>query len=289
MTALERAWRGSRNDWQLHVLSIFSVAVAFVCLAATALVVVNVQDLKQRWESLGRLSIYLAPSTERQAVADIERALKKTGGVKNVRFVSSESAREELASSSSDPILQKLPNEAFPASLEVELNQGANTSRIMTIATQLEALPHVEAVETYGEWSERLGRLLSGGVTAAAVLALIVFGAVASVVSSTIRMALQRRRREVEILKLVGATDSYVRRPFVVEGAAQGAIGAGMALMIVGGLYLLIRSHFDGELGTLLGVVPRFLPVGMVLAMVVSGAGLGALSASISLRKLMAV
>ncbi len=289
MTVLERAWRGSRNDWQLHILSVFSVAVAFVCLLATALVAVNVQDVRQRWAGLGRLSVYLAPATTRQSVADIEAALRKTGGVRSVHFVSSESAREELMAASSDPILQKLPNEAFPASLEIELVEGIGSQRAVAMASQLESLRHVEAVETYGEWSARLGKLLSGGVTAAAILALIVFAAVGSVVSSTIRMALQRRRREVEILKLVGATDNYVRQPFVLEGAAQGAIGSILAVGIVGCLYLVIRSSYDGELGTLLGLTPRFLSFWMILAMVGSGAALGALSAYASLRRLLAI
>lgn len=289
MTVLERAWRGSRNDWQLHILSVFSVAVAFVCLLATALVAVNVQDVRQRWAGLGRLSVYLAPATTRQSVADIEAALRKTGGVRSVHFVSSESAREELMAASSDPILQKLPNEAFPASLEIELVEGIGSQRAVAMASQLESLRHVEAVETYGEWSARLGKLLSGGVTAAAILALIVFAAVGSVVSSTIRMALQRRRREVEILKLVGATDNYVRQPFVLEGAAQGAIGSILAVGIVGCLYLVIRSSYDGELGTLLGLTPRFLSFWMILAMVGSGAALGALSAYASLRRLLTI
>ncbi len=289
MTAVQRAWRGCRNDWQLYVLSVFSVAVAFVCLAATTLVVVNVQDLRQRWEGLGRLSVYLAPNTAREKVAEIEQALRKTGGVRSVRFVSTESARDELMSASADPVLQKLPDEAFPASIEVDLVQGASTERAASMATQLESLPEVEAVETYGEWSQRLGRLLAGGFTAAALLCLVVFTAVASVVSSTIRMALQRRRREVEILKLIGATDGYVRKPFVLEGAAQGALGALLALFIVGSLFLLVKSHFDAELGTLLGLTPRFLPAGTALGVVLSGGVLGALSALVSLRKLLAI
>ena len=95
-------------------------------------------------------------------------------------------------------------------------------------------LPAVDRVETYAAWSDRLAALLAGGVTASGLLALVVLAAVISVVSSTIRLALQRRRIEVEVLKLVGATDDYVRRPYVVEGAVQGALGATLALVLLG-------------------------------------------------------
>ena len=105
---------------------------------------------------------------------------------------------------------------------------------------------------------------------------LIVLGAVVSVVSSRIRLTLQRRRIEVEVLKLVGATDGYVRKPFVIEGAAQGAIGAVLAMLLLGVLYAIVRGHFDGQLAVLLGTAPTFLPWPVALSMVLLGAGVGA-------------
>jgi cell division transport system permease protein len=79
-------------------------------------------------------------------------------------------------------------------------------------------------------------------VLASAILAAVVFAAVVSVVASTIRLTLQRRRIEVEVLKLVGATDDYVGRPFVIEGAVQGALGSFLAIVLVFVLFLVVRS-----------------------------------------------
>jgi cell division transport system permease protein len=189
----------------------------------------------------------------------------------------------------SDDVIASLPPEAFPAALEVRLAKGAGAARLEKLEAQLEALPVVESVETYQAWSDRLTTLLAGGVTASLLLALVVLGAVVSVVSSTIRLALQRRKIEVEVLKLVGATDGYVRRPFVLEGAAQGAIGASLAIALLGVLYAIVSSHFDGHLGTLIGVSPAFLPWTVSLAMVALGAVLGASAAYASLRRLLVV
>ncbi len=289
MTPLERAWRGGRNDWRLHLLSIFSVAVAFVCLASALLVVVNVAGVQSRWARTGRMSVFLKAGATHDQVADIEKALHATAGVEKVRYVSSDDARREVTGDNTDKVLSALPSDAFPASLEVSVGENTTGARIDSIAAQLDKLPAVDTVETYKAWSDRLGTLLAGGVSAAGLLALVVLGAVISVVSSTIRLTLQRRRIEVEVLKLVGATDSYVRRPFVLEGAAQGAIGAALAIGLLGILYAIVQSHFDSQLGTLLGMQPTFLPWSVTLLMVLTGAALGAAAAYASLRRLLVV
>jgi len=289
MTPWDRAWRGSRNDLRLHLLSVFSVAVAFVCLGAAVLVVVNVDAVRTRWENSGRASIYLKSGIAAERAIGIEKALRETAGVSEVRYVSSEAARREVLGRSQDQVLEALPPEAFPASLEVSMGEGTGEDRLQAIASRLEAHPAVETVETYQDWSDRLTSLLAGGVTAALVLALVVLGAVASVVSSTIRLALQRRRIEVEVLKLVGATDGYVRRPFLVEGAVQGAAGAAFAIGLLAILYAIVRAHFDGQLAALLGVSPAFLPWTVCLGMIGLGATLGAAAALFSLRRLLVV
>jgi cell division transport system permease protein len=284
---VKRAFRGAKNDWRLHALSVFSVAVAFVCLAAALLLVVNVGQIRARWAESGRASVYLRKNATADQVAAIERALKKSDGVTNVRVVSSEDARHELVGLTNDPVLDALPTEAFPASLEVAIESAVAAERLGKLATQLSALPAVESVETYGAWSDRLAALLSGGVSAALLLAGVVLAAVVSVVSSTIRMSLQRRRIEVEVMKLVGATDSYVRSPFVVEGAAQGGFGALFAILLLAVLFGIVQSHFDSNLSALLGATPVFLPWTVALGLVASGALLGAAAAYGSLRKLL--
>jgi cell division transport system permease protein len=288
-SSIKRAFRGAKSDWRLHALSVFSVAVAFVCLAAALLLVVNVGQVRARWAESGRASVYLRKNATAEQVGAIEKALKQSEGVTQVKIVSSEDARRELLGLTSDPVLDSLPTDAFPASLEVGIESAVATERLSKLSSQLALLPAVESVETYAAWSDRLAALLSGGVSAALLLAAVVLAAVISVVSSTIRMSLQRRRIEVEVMKLVGATDSYVRSPFVVEGAAQGGFGALLAIALLGVLFAIVQSHFDGNLAALLGATPVFLPWSLALGLIVAGALLGALAAYASLRKLLFV
>ncbi|MCA9624853.1 MAG: permease-like cell division protein FtsX [Myxococcales bacterium] len=278
-------WRAGRSNWRLQALSIFSLAVAFVCLASALLVVTNLANIRERWSRAGRATVYLRDDASEADVQALVRALEQTDGVARARYVSREVARSEVVSESGDQQLASLPPEAFPASVELGFSETVDDMKLSVLALKLQSLPSVETVETYHRWTERLSSLLTGGVTASLLLALVVFAAVVSVVASTMRLLLEKRRLEVEVLRLVGATTRFVCRPFVVEGAVQGAAGAGVAVLLLGVLYQVVSGRFSIELSTLLGVRPSFLPWQVVLGMVAVGAVLGSMTAFLSLRK----
>jgi cell division transport system permease protein len=204
--------------------------------------------------------------------------------------VSSTQARDQF-SKEQDPkgALAALPVEAFPSSIEVDVATDVSDEGVLDIVSKLEKLPAVDSVETYQAWTERLARLVRGGVAASAVLAVVVLLSVLAVVGSTMRFALQRRRAEVEVLRLVGATDRFVKAPFVIEGSLQGTLGATLALALLGIMFLIVHSRFDNELATLVGVEPSFLPWPFVIGMIALGAVLGAAAASLGLRRLVQV
>ena len=155
--------------------------------------------------------------------------------------------------------------------------------------SKLDKVPAVDDVETYQSGTARHARLVRGGVAASAILAVIVLLSVLAVVGSTMRFALQRRRAEVEVLRLVGATDRFVKAPFIVEGSLQGAAGALGALVILGTMFVIVHSRLDSELATLFGVEPSFLPWQVAVGMIALGAVLGAAAASLGLRRLVQV
>jgi cell division transport system permease protein len=286
-----RARRGMLREWRLQALSIFSLAVAFVCLGAALLVVSNLSALEDRWAHAGRASIYLKDSATREDVETFRAALSKVPGVTQVKYLSSGQARAEFGAEEVPihPELASLPVEAFPASIEIEVRPDMPDAELQAIVSKVHQLPAVDDVETYRAWTDRLAGLVRGGVAAAILLALVVLAAVLAVVGSTIRLALQRRSIEVEVLRLVGATDAFVKGPFLIEGSAQGAMGAIGALALLGVLFAMVRGRMDGELSALIGVEPSFLPWQMAVSMVVLGAVLGAVAAMLGLRKLVAV
>ena len=285
-----RARRGMLREWRLHALSVFSLAVAFVCLGAALLVVTNLHAVEERWSHAGRASIYLKDSPSHEDVETFKTALGSVPGVTSVRFVSSGDAQGDFAAQiATSQKLASLPPEAFPSSLEIEVRPDLPDADLSEIVRKLKLLPAVEDVETYQAWTERLSRLVRGGVAASALLAIVVFASVLAVVGSTMRLALQRRRTEVEVLKMVGASDRFVKGPFLLEGSAQGALGAVGALVLLAALFAVVRGRFDGELAALIGVEPSFLPWSLALSLVAVGAMLGMTAAAAGLRKLVTV
>jgi cell division transport system permease protein len=287
-----RARRGVVREWRLHALSVFSLSVAFVCLGSALLVVTNLRAVEQRWAHAGRASVYLKDGATEDEIDALREALARVPGVKGARYLSSADARAEFGlreEGASSRELAALPVEAFPASIEIDVSSDIPESDLTDMVAKMKQLPAVDGVETYQSWTDKLARLVRGGVAASALLALVVLASVLAVVGSTMRLALQRRRSEIEVLKLVGATDGFVRNPFIVEGGLQGAAGAVGAIVLLAALFLLVRGRLDEELAALIGVEPTFLPWPVVVAMVLLGATLGAVAALASVRKLVTV
>lgn len=286
-----RARRGMLREWRLHALSVFSLAVAFVCLGASLLVLTNLRAIEARWAHAGRASIYLKDNAQAQDVESLKQALAAVPGILSVRYVSAAAARAEFGQKEAGPRaeLAALPVEAFPASLELEVRPELTDTELSEVVGKLRQLPAVDDIETYQAWTDRLAKLIKGGVAAAAVLALVVFASVLAVVGSTIRLALQRRRTEVEVLKLVGASDRFIKGPFLVEGSTQGALGATGAVVLLAALFFLVRGKLDAELAGLVGIEPSFLPWYAVVGMIGMGMILGTLAAFLGLRKLVTV
>jgi cell division transport system permease protein len=270
---------------------VFSLSVAFVCLGSALLVVTNLKAVEARWAHAGRASVYLKEGATQDEIDALREALVHVPGVRGARYLSSGQARAEFGAHDVEGHheLASLPVEAFPASIEIDVASDLPDADLADMAAKMKQLSAVDGVETYQSWTEKLSRLVRGGVAASALLAVVVLASVLAVVGSTMRFALQRRRGEIEILKLVGATDSFVRNPFVVEGSLQGAAGATAAIGLLGALFLVVRGRLDSELAALIGIDPTFLPLPVVVGIVARGAALGAVAAFAGVRRLGAV
>ncbi len=285
MRAVERAWRAGKGDWRMHGVSALSSAVAFLCLAFALLLWVNLEQLHARWGVTDRLTAYLHEATGEAQAVEVARALRGSEGVLQARYVSSEVAKDEMLEGTAARSLELLPADAFPASIEVSLSPDVSKQRAAELARQLERVTGVEAVETYGNWTAQVARLANVATGVALAMAALVLLAVVTIVSSSTKLMLERRREEVEVLRIVGATEHYVSRPFMVEGAVQGAVGALGAVVFCGLLFVCIERQLHEQWTLLLGVSPRFLPWFWTVCLVAGGGALGAVAARWSLGR----
>ncbi len=289
-TAFLRARRGFREDAKLYAVAVSSLAVAFLCLAGALLVMTNLSSMANRWSRSGRMTVYLRDGAPEDAVERLRATLVEVREVSGVTLLSAAEARAQFARDANvGGELAGLPADAFPASLEVTLRDGTSSARADEIAARVGHVAAVEGVETYRAFFQKLETLVLSGRTAAAVVALLVLICVLAVVGNTIRLAVAGRRDEIEVLKLCGATDGFVRGPFLVEGALQGFTAALVAVLLLGGGYAALHTQLDGTLAALTGVRAAFLDPSIVVAIVLGGALAGGLGSAASLRRYLAV
>ncbi len=280
----DRALKGLRQQFGTQMLSIATVALALFCMAGALLVLESAGAMVRRWGSPVKVTVFLAEGTSVDQVDSLRRALAALPEVEDARYVSSAEARQSL--SQGDNTVGSAPVELFPATIELRLVPSAVTAeRVASVALRVRRIPMVAEVETYRGFTERLRGLLAGGRAAAGVVALGVLLCVFAVVSNTVRMSLAARLREIEVLRLVGATRSYIRGPFLIEGAMLGTIGAAVAVAVLGVVFMMLRSQFELSLGTVLGLHPVFLPWSVLAMLVVGGGMLGALGSAAALRR----
>ncbi len=287
---LRRAARGMREEARLHLVSTSSLAIAFLCLGVALLMLANLDALAGAWERAGRVTIFLRDGARQDQIDELTSALSALPGVASVTHVTSADARREfVADAHLGASVETLPTDAFPASLEVELAGGAGRIGSAAIAERVSQVAIVEDVETYASWFDQLHGLLAAGRGAALGLAVLVLLCVLFVVGNTIRLVVAGRRDEIEVLKLCGASDRFVRGPFIVEGATQGFVAALVAMLTLAVAFFFLRDRVDGALVSLLGAHAVFLHPSMALSVLFAGGLVGAIGSALSLRRYLAV
>ena len=264
--------------------------MAFLCLGAALLGIENLSSVADRWGQSGRVTIYLRDGAAASDIEQLKLLLEGLPEVTQVSHLTSSDARTEfLAQTESGSALEGLPTDAFPASLEASLVAGATLDRVDAIVSRVLRFRAVEDVETYRGWFQRLDALLSTGRLVSGAIATLVVVCVLAVVGNTIRLLVAGRRREIEVMKLCGATDGFVRGPFLIEGAIQGFAGAGLSLLFIGLAFAWIRGPLDSTVASLTGVPTVFLSPGIMFVILVGGAAVGIVGSALSLRRYLAV
>jgi cell division transport system permease protein len=229
------ALEGIRHQPFVHAVSTVTLAVALftVGLARSA-----GTELDRLIGSLGgevRVTVYLDPKARADAQAAVAAGLRQRGMA--VEQVSPKAALDRLVHElgSAAESLRGLPEDPLPPSLEVRIPEGRRApDALRALAAELRALPAVTGVD-YGEQAVERLHAMARALRWAGLLAFAVLvGATLIIVSATLQLAIYARREEVEIQKLVGATDRFVQAPFLLEGVVQGLAGALLAVVALG-------------------------------------------------------
>ena len=235
-----------------------------------------------------KVSVYLKDDVLNRQVGQLELRLRQNPDVKTVVYLSKAAALEKMKKQlgKDNNVFKQLPVNPLPASLEVHLHDPGQAK---AVAATVRGRPGVDSVNYGGKTADRVLRV--GATIEAVVGGLILILAIAAVllIANTIRLSIHSRRREIEVMKLVGATNWFVRLPFIIEGMLCGLVGAAVAIVLLYASYVgLLREWIQGsDLSSNQVQAISFWLLGALL--LVAGTSLGAVGSGLTLRRYLRV
>ncbi len=286
---VRETYKSVRRNGFMSAACISTVAVSLLILGLFLLLSLNTNNLAQYLESQVQISVYMEDSCTADELKATEATLKKLPGVVKVTAISREEAKKRFEERLGDQkqLLNALgESNPFPASFDVQVD---SPERIKELTPKIGELAKVETAKFGREVVEQLfslSRIIRFGG-----LILVFFLAMGTlfIISNTIRLTVFARRKEVTIMKYVGATDWFIRWPFLLEGMTLGFLGAVVASFFLDSVYgaMLGRIHSTLAFLPMLPATPLLYYVTVFLLLI--GVGIGALGSYISLRKFLRV
>jgi len=281
--AMLSLWRGRQSG----ILSTATIAVALFVLGAFLLLTANLERLGAEWSSAAEMSVYLKDDITMDQRRAVESLLAPGTIVASREFVSKTEALSRFKQTFTElaGAVDGLGENPMPASFEVRLHAAPASSGIDALGATLRRASGVADVRYDRQW---LNRLLSAikvlrevGLGLAAILTL----AAALTVANVVRLALYARRDELDIMQLVGAPQTFIRGPFVMEGVLQGGLGSLGAVGALAVAFYAVKSRYLLPLASAVNLSSvRFLSVEVCLLLVLGGMAVGCLGGLLAAR-----
>jgi cell division transport system permease protein len=272
------------RGWKTSLVAILTIAVSLLLGGAFLLASRNLLESVERWRREMRIVVYLKPGTPDAVLVQLTADARQAPWVASAQAVTSAAARarfRETFPGMSD-LVEGWEEEPLPPSIEVSLKDPS--AKAQSWIESWRRRPEVEMVDDDREWLGQLETLVALGRGIGLTLAGVLLGAAIFTTGSVIRLTAFLHQEEISILRLVGATEFYIRGPFYTEGLLQGLLGGGLA---TGGLYLLYQAAAARSAESLAASVltTGFLTPGQAALLVLLGGGAGLLGAIASLRR----
>lgn len=235
----------------VHLIGVGTMVIAFLLFDAFVLAFVNINAWTQERGRTLTMSIYFKEAPERSAIEDIQRELLDYP-VSITKFISKKDAMKSLRRQLGEKagLLDGLKENPLPASLEIILSRDEiDDSLPYELKKKLERIETVDEVQYSQEWIDRIQAVMGAVEIVGLVFGGLLFLAALFIVTNTIKLTIYSRKDEIEILKLVGATNGFVKTPFLIEGSIQGFLGGSVAIIILFLGYMIVTSEVDLRIG----------------------------------------
>ncbi len=272
-----------RNRW-MSLASIGAVASALIILGSFLLLSVNFDHILKDVESQVEITAYLEDSLDQDGISRLDKDLAVITGIKEIKFISKEVAIEEFKEQVGRELLEGIDN-PLPNSFRIKVN---DPHEVASIAEKIEKFSGIDEVK-YGKGVvEKLFNIIHW-VRVIGLIIMAVFAAVSIfIISNTIRLTVFARRREINIMKYIGATDWFVRWPFLIEGMVLGLIGSSLAIGVLAAAYNYLYITVKLKL-PMISLLPKEYFYDYALGFLGIGMLIGAFGSSFSIKRFLNV
>ena len=239
-TSLGALGRLSRQPFA-SLMIILVIGVTLALPAAINVIVKNVQSVSGSWNNALDFSVYLQQGLSASAAEDLKRLIEQRADIESVELVTADEALIEFKQQSGfGAALDQLGENPLPHALIVRPSPSNTSASMILLQEEIGNLPETELVQVDTEWVQRFHAILDIVRQAIAIGSALLGIAIVVIIGNTIRLDIQNRHEEIEVTKLIGASNAFVRRPFLWTGFWYGLLGGSFALLLVQyGLYLL--------------------------------------------------
>jgi cell division transport system permease protein len=286
-SAVQRAFIDISNNKYLHAVCIITIALSVFIVSAFGLFYINVTDFLDAWKKGIRIIVYLNNGVGQQERTELISAVGKFNGVSEIGFVSKEAALKDLKEKigQQSALLEGIDENPLPDSLEIILSGTArDLNDLEKLANDIRSLPNVQDVEYAQKWLHRFTGVYNLFQVTGMVLAVIFFIATLLIVANTIRIIMFTRRKEIEIMRIVGADEAFIKYPLYIESLLQGFFGGTMGLLLLYGAFRMTMSKVEQD-AMLSFFDITFIPAEFLLAIVACSMIIGWMGCHFSIRK----
>ena len=277
-----------RNIW-MTLSSIFTVVLSLFILGFFSIVILNLNKMADTLESQVQISVYLKDDLSQEEIDETKETLSKIEGLQDIKFTTREEAMKNFKERLGDQqfLLDALDDtNPLPNSFSLTVT---SPQQVKTIADTAAALDSVESASYSQDVINHLFNLTHLIRLIGVALIILLTGAAIFIISNTIRLTVFARRKEIAIMKYVGATDWFIRWPFLLEGICLGFIGGGLATIFLYIVYNQVTQEIY-EAMAFFPLIPQHPFIDYIsLAILVAGIIIGALGSTISLKRFLKV
>jgi cell division transport system permease protein len=271
----------------ITIVTVVTIALSILIASAGGLLFVNAGDVMDGWKKGIRIMAYIKPDVNQDELGQVRQSIATMAGVREIRFISRQAALEDLKIQMKRQmsLIDNLEINPLPDAYEIFMSpEEQSFEKIETLAARVDAISAIDDVEYGQAWIGRFTQVFNLFKFIGITMGVLFFMVTVFIISNTIRLALYSRRDEIDIMRLVGATDAFIKIPSYIAGLIQGAIGGTIGLIALYIGYLAISANIERNFSSYV-VHIRFLSWDVVLWIIVYSIFVGWLGCFLSLKQ----